>query len=236
MNLNIKTAILTGVVFALAVLLLSLRYPTQLRHLHLQTAASPPELIGIRETGPWVTGTRITQEFSIPLDLSTRPVLRDTDPARIEMLLANYEDRPNHGRSKVVLECGAQTDETWIDYASVQDNIPHLLSFEKIKLADVMAGTNRLTIIAEEGAPDSSITAWLTTDVALGKASVNGKIQEGSLVLSLMLEREARSQVVSLYVFAFIFAGLTGVLLHAWFRSAELDRTQKQGYKRGRFR
>lgn len=158
--------------------------------------AGAQELVGQVPFGELVTGTQVTGV----LRPNILPTLRAADldrPACVEVLFANYADRPNDGT--VRLSFGPRDGSASVppygaillDGAQVADNRPQRTCSEDITVRDVLAQPHGIEVRVEgvAGRDGSSVTVWLTEDTIDGQL-LDPLDPDRSLVASLVVEQD----------------------------------------------
>lgn len=144
----------------------------------LNTAALP--------LGEISRGFRAEQLISIKLDSSKLEGLED-EPICVEMLLANYSNRPNSGHFAVELVVDDITFAQEIDASDVRDNAYRRICFDgSTSWVLFNADDRRIVLRGISSPPGAAVTAWTTTDLRAGRlVGVADRLASRSLVFRL---------------------------------------------------
>ena len=150
-----------------------------------QSLEEGPALVEQLPVGDIVAGMQIVQTVS--LDADERRSLVAEDQICLRLLLATY-NRPNIGRATVSLSVAGAARQFNLPFAAVENNEYHAfcgsLGGQPVP-SGLASGNLVIHIEGIEGAPGSSVTAWLTKDVSRGTAVVDGVNTGRSLLFTV---------------------------------------------------
>ena len=183
----------------------------------LRSLEEGPILVDQLPVGDIVAGMSIVQ--TVPLNADERHLLTSGGQVCLRLLLATYA-RPNMGSATVTLSVAHASLQFSLPFASVENNEYYsfcgALNGQPIPPATIPRDLV-IRIDGIEGAPGSSVTAWLTKDVSRGTAAVNGVDTGMSLLFTLaQLDEYRMGGIYSIVFYAFAIAllalGFVGVL------------------------
>ena len=167
--MNSKTQFKSGLVLALLVTwstyLFVIRYDPVMK-IGLSEQPSVPTGVPVGEIVP---GFRAEQRVNANLAAHRRAHLEDGGVC-VDVLLANYSDRPNTGKFAVDLVLDREAFAKEIDAADVRDNINHRICYEGVSVGALFdAHDVRLVLRGLSSPPGAAVTAWTTSDLDAGQ-------------------------------------------------------------------
>lgn len=171
-------------------------------------------LVNLSPLGELVSGVELTQ----PINWTLLNLLKEEDlsaPVCVNIFLANYGDRKNHGYFSIELMTAGRTFTGMHSAASVKDNSFQLTCFNDILFSDISKPDGALIIKGVDSPAGQAITAWLTDSVPHGVASLNGKYMEKGLVFEVIALRTSSLKLWVSYILTFIAVASSLVLLVA---------------------
>ncbi len=150
---------------------------------------SIPGVLGRKDfsnTGELVAGVSLRQIVYT----STGQILdeeRSNLPLCVEILLANYNDRENHGTIMLGVDLDGRIERREIDAATVKDNAYHRICFENVTLRDVYDAEDVFLLLeGVDSGPGSAVTAWTTSESRYGTlVTTEDHLKDRSLVFRL---------------------------------------------------
>ncbi len=163
----------------------------------VRPVAGAQELVRHVPFGELTTGVHVTGV----LRPNILPTMRAADlgrPACVEVVFANYADRPNEGTVRLSFGPldGTGSDrpygESLLDVGSVADNRPQRMCSEDVTVQEILSQPEGVMVRVEgvDGRAGSSVTVWLTEDTTDGQL-LDPLDPERSLVASLVVEQDA---------------------------------------------
>ncbi|MEX1056218.1 MAG: hypothetical protein WED11_00690, partial [Natronospirillum sp.] len=131
----------------------------------------------------------------------------------VNVLMANYEDRPNTGIFSVELNVDGKIHRRLRNACSVKDNAMQRTCFPGLTYEQIRGRQVFLDIRGVNGQVGSSVSALYTRDLYQGKAVENGVEVEGSLLFTLTTDRSSPSKLVIGLVLSLFFAGAALLLI-----------------------
>lgn len=149
----------------------------------------------------------------------------------IELLLANWSNRPNTGEFAVDLIVAGQPFIQVIDAGSVKDNANHRICFDNLQVSELVNNDEIRLIIRGISSPaGAAITAWTTTDLSAGQLiNVPEQLASRSLVFHFVSERYSASS----YRHALILVFLGMLAIAIVFFPSVVGRRQEPSTSRG---
>ncbi len=114
----------------------------------------------------------------------------------VNVLMANYDDRPNLGVFSVELNVDGQIHRRLRNACAVTNNAMQRTCFPGLTYQQIMGRQVFLDLRGVNGQIGSSVTTLLTRDLYQGKAIENGVEVEGSLLFTLTTARSNPSKLV----------------------------------------
>ncbi len=152
----------------------------------------PAPMVGNRPAGEIIKGFEITQTLLLSKEKAEliRELQKSQDKLCLSLFLANYSNRVNKGSIELTLQQKETVFEHVIDMSSVKDNAFHEVCFSSGNFSGISAGDLVIKLAGLDGAPGSSITAWLTSDTKQGVAFINGVNSGKALRFAMAIQED----------------------------------------------
>jgi hypothetical protein len=139
-----------------------------------------------KSAGEFISGKQIKQEIQTSSLLVDKYSATSNEYITLDILLANYANRKNHGKLEITIETPSAFQKKVIDYQDIlSDNSYYKFDFDKIKTKEILKLQSFSITLKGEGIPGSSITAWMSSDTRHGRIELDGKLTEFSFIFNI---------------------------------------------------
>lgn len=133
------------------------------------TLSEPPKLVNNAPIGEIVQGFRAEQHVTAKLAGDRLDRLKGSGVC-VEILLANYSNRPNTGQFAIGLVLDGRQFVQQVDAAAVTDNATRSICFTDVTVGALFAAREvRLMLLGLSSPPGAAVTAWTTADLSAGQ-------------------------------------------------------------------